>query len=771
MDDIRLLQQPPSIDEANAKTLKLLNSRVPNWNALLHLEDFEDWVRVAGEESNRLNHELQVSETTLIKEKAAVIDATKATVSAAQDAALARHILSDDLTALSEELVSSREHGIGEPTLLEGLEDLHRKLKELQHVQQYVRVIERALTLSATAVDEFKALQSQKQVTKASLSTYVELLEFTRKVVEICNGGISTPGDEPGSLGLVNFLSSVRDQTWSSLKTLLSEELMACGEKMKWPNAVDWLSTPVEDRQSFVSAFLKLLSLQEIGEGFILKPSDDSDAKKHGIYPLQALIQPISARFKYHFESQRETNRIDKLKKSMPELLPNSALLAHTIYQAVVFDTQVKEDGFALSGTLQAGDSKPEEWEGISDVILGKKEWFDAWLEGERQFAEAQYDEVVHSLDAWQLVDDGALTEDDVSSTSQLRPTNSARRVKTLFEQIADRYKPLPKFNHRAQFLIEIQVPILEHYHTRISGSLDAFETLTSSLMRAVPGALAGQVGHQYDTKRLTSGVDGLQRLIKAFVSARWITIAMQNWGEQLFYLELWKEINDRASLREKAKGHVSLPTPIPDSVAEGTLFDELISQYDTLTARSEDLAVSHVVSEIESALRPHIASPWSTISEENSVLPSTLLIPVTALQQQLAFIATVLPAASVTILYRRICSSISSFLVERMILQHSRSTLAATDSAVLTAEYSLWIECSKQAVGKLVRKVDVPWQRLREAAAVLNMDSGNYLELVRAAWDGNEAAFEQTCEKFGISSFTQSEMRQALRLRSDCPR
>jgi RAD50-interacting protein 1 len=130
-----------------------------------------------------------------------------------------------------------------------------------------------------------------------------------------------------------------------------------------------------------------------------------------------------------------------------------------------------------------------------------------------------------------------------MTAVVDLRPTVSARKVKALFEQICDRYKPLPRFNHRTRFLLAIQVPILEHYFTRISGSLDAFETLSSSLMRAVPGALAGQVGHQYDTRRLTSGIDGLQRLIKAFVSARWITLAMQTWGEEIvshFYFILF---------------------------------------------------------------------------------------------------------------------------------------------------------------------------------------------------------------------------------------
>lgn len=75
-----------------------------------------------------------------------------------------------------------------------------------------------------------------------------------------------------------------------------------------------------------------------------------------------------------------------KLRKSMPELLGEPALLAQTIYQALLFDSQVKDEGFGLSGTYETlGVGQVEDWEGIADVVLGRKEWFDAWLEGERR--------------------------------------------------------------------------------------------------------------------------------------------------------------------------------------------------------------------------------------------------------------------------------------------------------------------------------------------------------------------------------------------------
>ena len=41
--------------------------------------------------------------------------------------------------------------------------------------------------------------------------------------------------------------------------------------------------------------------------------AEQSLNEKEGLYSLQALIQPISLRFKYHFESSRQTNKLDKV--------------------------------------------------------------------------------------------------------------------------------------------------------------------------------------------------------------------------------------------------------------------------------------------------------------------------------------------------------------------------------------------------------------------------------------------------------------------------
>lgn len=44
-----------------------------------------------------------------------------------------------------------------------------------------------------------------------------------------------------------------------------------------------------------------------------LHPDEDQFVGKDGLYPIQALVQPVSQRFKYHFEGSRETNKLDKV--------------------------------------------------------------------------------------------------------------------------------------------------------------------------------------------------------------------------------------------------------------------------------------------------------------------------------------------------------------------------------------------------------------------------------------------------------------------------
>jgi hypothetical protein len=107
---------------------------------------------------------------------------------------------------------------------------------------------------------------------------------------------------------------------------------------------------------------------------------------------------------------------------------------------------------------------------------------------------------------------------------------------------LVDRFSPLPHVLQRTYFLTSIQLPLLEAYRLRISSSLEAFETLSSAFVRAVPGALAVSLtrkeGAMHDESQgLASGVEGVQRLCKALLSAAYIEASLQDWAEELVSL------------------------------------------------------------------------------------------------------------------------------------------------------------------------------------------------------------------------------------------
>ena len=90
---------------------------------------------------------------------------------------------------------------------------------------------------------------------------------------------------------------------------------MEAAEKMKWPMKVDYNAASPDDRKAFEAAFYNLLQLQSKGEK--IRESTKHKAPKEGLYPLQALVQAIALRFKFHFEGARQTNRLDKVSLSL----------------------------------------------------------------------------------------------------------------------------------------------------------------------------------------------------------------------------------------------------------------------------------------------------------------------------------------------------------------------------------------------------------------------------------------------------------------------
>ncbi len=179
--------------------------------------------------------------------------------------------------------------GDNRPTLLEDIETLHRSLKELESIKQYVQIIQHGLGLrfvllsssslmlkylcSETAVAQVEAATT---VTTSSVTTFQDLQRFVE------NGSTRCVGVEDGSdqqkLHVVEFLEKVSERTWIEIKGTLSRyfitnkiravtdqdfsKVTTAAEKLGWPMSVYYAAASPSDRKSFEDASVNLLKLQ-----------------------------------------------------------------------------------------------------------------------------------------------------------------------------------------------------------------------------------------------------------------------------------------------------------------------------------------------------------------------------------------------------------------------------------------------------------------------------------------------------------------------------
>ncbi len=76
---------------------------------------------------------------------------------------------------------------------------------------------------------------------------------------------------------------------------------------------------------------------------------------------------------------------LDLLRARIPRLLDHPALLAHTIYQTVVFDEAIREGGFDIDAVSIREGIENAPWEGLAGVLLKEQGWFEQWLAGEKK--------------------------------------------------------------------------------------------------------------------------------------------------------------------------------------------------------------------------------------------------------------------------------------------------------------------------------------------------------------------------------------------------
>ncbi|KAL7275623.1 hypothetical protein RUND412_001434 [Rhizina undulata] len=667
-------------------------------------------------------------------------------------------------------------------------EESMEKLRRLEVAKGYVSLMLQAHELSEEA---------RKHITtdpKAALIPYNKL-QLLAKTVKKRNEELESP-----AVHLVDFVEKATDRLWDEMKEKLAGEFREALNKLGWPTTTpDVASVP-----EFARGFEKLLILQgpELEAGSIDKP----------LLPLEILVKPLELRFRYHFGGDRQTNRLDKpewflshltslvgtylpfLESSiqpllssfpnphissrdaiiefiaailpilrrkihtfLPQIMHQAQLLSHFIHEMIKFDAELREVYFYVP----YGHQGNEGWKGVTHEVLVVEGGFNGWVKVEKEFALSRYQNILSAEDAWVL-------DYDSVEANETKPTKSAMRLKDLLETITERYRPLTSFSQRLHFLINIQIAILDQYHDRLYSSIEAFKVLSSTIARAVQGTSKEEV-------QSLSGVSGLERLCKVYGSALFMENCMRDWGEDIFFLELWEELQTRATKVKRVNTDTAITgdmnvqdvanvtsSAVVSGDDDGALFDETANAFRELRGRAEGMIVDLMISTMREELKAYSRiALWSSI-DPSTPSPNTLspeiLQPLSTLSSLLAFLSRTLSTAVFRRVFKPFAAGVGAFIWDYVITRAQFSYLGASQFARDVEE--LWNVCA--------RFIDEPenyMRRIKDSVILLALPTDGEAGLravVKEVFEDNEKA-RGVMERLGVVSMATGEVRGVL--------
>ncbi|KAF3938505.1 hypothetical protein ABW19_dt0206149 [Dactylella cylindrospora] len=537
------------------------------------------------------------------------------------------------------------------------------RLRQLEIAKGYITVLQAVNILKKQTQD---VIASDP---RAALIPYHQLQEISAQLRQ------KHEAAEGAAVHLVEYVEQAATQLWDDMKDRLTKQFQTTLDAIGWPTQ----ELPEDKMQQFETEFTKVLALRKTDQERIrdvdiskfTSLSQISKAPKYGpLLAFTALSKAFALRFRYHFEGDRPTNKLEKpewyfthiisligeysafcteflqdildgdglggrdalhefitsllpilrrkIDNDLPALAAQGPLASHFIQEVMKFDASLREEYMYSPFGIDLDD-----WKGLTHEVLvvNDGEFFKKWLVVEKNFALARYENIIAAEDAWVI-------DYDTVEPHETKPTKSALRVKDLLELVTERYRPLESFSQKLRFLIDIQITILDKYHDKIRGSIDAFKMLSSSIGRAVQG-----MGKQ-DADSVT-GITGLERLCRVYGSALFLGNCMKDWGEDLFFLEMWEELGSRA--RKNTAGNlissiVSLGSAAQEnSEEEGALFDEIAASYSAILKEAANMIHDLVSNATREDLKAYYKIPqWQIIDGAEAKDPgiSTELLP-----------------------------------------------------------------------------------------------------------------------------------------------
>jgi hypothetical protein len=280
-----------------------------------------------------------------------------------------------------------------------------------------------------------RSKQAQTQLhtsSEAALEPYKQLRSLHTRLLRLQDDA------EGAAPQLLHHVDKITQALRAKIHDAFSSDLDRVLKQIHWPTPK--ANIPAELREEWETAVVKLLDLQmpELeGMSYASGPGDKIKLPPV-LFPLEVLVQPMEMRFRYHFEGDKPTNRIDrpeyflshittllndysafvsdhvqpvllkhfrgtdlalnpvyidamsafitallpmlrtKIRSLLPKVAGQPQLLSHLVHEVMSFDSTIR-DNWGYDGGYGV-----DGWKGLSWEFLVQGDWFGRWLQVEK---------------------------------------------------------------------------------------------------------------------------------------------------------------------------------------------------------------------------------------------------------------------------------------------------------------------------------------------------------------------------------------------------
>nr|POF02259.1 rad50-interacting protein 1 [Quercus suber] len=631
-------------------------------------------------------------------------------------------------------------------------------------VQKFEASMERLrkLDVAAEYVDLLKEVETLKERCVVLLGTDPDaaLLPYQRLQHLVTSLQPLQEAAEGAAPHLLDHIAREVKDLRLTIQQSFANDLEGTLRKMFWPKTVDFV--PIGLQEEWSTNVNRLLELQkpELQDHEHNMTGHAMGAEPPVLLPFEVLVQPLEQRFLYHFSGNKPTNRLDKpeyflahtsdlisshvdfvqdafqplllrqhrsadlalvpayvdattafisalvpmlqrkLANFAPQVVKQPQLLSHLVHEVMSFDTSVQE----VYAYTPVAPTIP--WRGLAFYLLDSLDYFSQWLSVEKDFALSRYQSIVAAPDAGDIDYDFVGLEDS-------KPTKMAIRVNDLVETITERYRPLASFSQKLHFLMDIQIEIFDMLYKRLHKSLEQYQAYTAVGSHIISGV-------SKEEKSELQGLVGLKRLCSVFSSAEYLERAMRDWSDDVFFLDMWEELQERARSRDQISSKLDSLREIQQKTSSavgndeadpgeyrGALFDETATSYRRVRMRAEEIIMDTLANNVRDTLRTYSRiNTWASLSSHNAggSISAELDPTLRLIQEYFSFLGQAVGVAPLRRLARHLCHVIQTYLWDSVLVRASFSTPGAAQLVVdvhaLVAEIDRYAGAGQASMG-----------------------------------------------------------------------